>query len=93
MEESSDFGEAAPGVRQGAPLADSILGITDEALDAAYEILERAQEENAGAPVARSGALSGAVAEALDAGIFSTLFDGLAALPAVPDPSVTAEFV
>ncbi len=93
MEESSDFGEAAPGVRQGAPLADSILGITDEALDAAYEILERAQEENTGAPVARPGALSGAVAEALDAGIFSTLFDGLAALPAVPDPSVAAEFV
>jgi hypothetical protein len=37
--------------------------------------------------------LSGAVAEALDAGLFSTLFSGLAALPTVPDPSVAAEFV
>lgn len=95
MQESSDFGPAAPGVPQGTPLADSILAITDEALDAAYEILERAQGEEArtGAPVAPSGALSGAVAEALDAGLFSTLFSGLAALPAVPDPSVAAEFV
>ncbi|MDP9477845.1 MAG: hypothetical protein M3R38_19535 [Actinomycetota bacterium] len=42
MRESSDFGPAAPGVPSGAPLADSILAITDEALDAAYEILERA---------------------------------------------------
>jgi hypothetical protein len=94
MEESSDFGCAAPGVPSGAPLADSILAITDEALEAAYEILERAQEEErTGALVAASGALSGAVAEALDAGLFSTLFSGLAALPAVPDPSVAREFV
>ena len=93
MQESSDFGPAAPGVPSGAPLADSILAITDEALDAAYEILERAREEETGAPVASSSALSGAVAEALDAGLFSTLFSGLAALPAVPDPSVAPEFV
>ena len=95
MRESSDFGCAAPGVPSGAPLADSILAITDEALDAAYEILERAQEDEVGtgAPVAASSALSGAVAEALDAGLFSTLFSGLAALPAVPDPSVASEFV
>ena len=96
MQESSDFGPAAPGVPSGAPLADSILAFTDEALDAAYEILERAQEEQAGtgAPVAASpGAPNGAVAEALDAGLFSTLFSGLAALPAVPDPSVAPEFV
>ena len=97
MQESSDFGPAAPGVPSGAPLADSILAITDEALDAAYEILEWAQEDEAGtgAPVVASspGALSGAVAEALDAGLFSTLFSGVAALPAVPDPSVAAEFV
>lgn len=66
----------------------------DEALDAAYEILERAQEEETGAPVSSSSsALSGAVAEALDAGLFSNLFSGLAALPAVPDPSVAPEFV
>ncbi|MDP9477369.1 MAG: hypothetical protein M3R38_17085 [Actinomycetota bacterium] len=94
MHESSDFGEAAPGVPSGAPLADSILAITDEALEAAYDILERAQEEERmGAPVTRSGTLSGAVAEALDAGLFSTLFSGLAALPAAPDLSVAAEFV
>lgn len=38
--ESEDFGTAAPGVDPGAPLAEQILAITDEAFDMAHTVLE-----------------------------------------------------
>lgn len=39
-EESTDFGRAAPAVAADAPLAEQILGITDEAFDRAGAVLD-----------------------------------------------------
>lgn len=47
------------------------------------------REEEDGYTSAYSGSLSVAVADALDPGLFSALFSGLAALPAVPDPTAS----
>lgn len=38
--EKEDFGAAAPGVGAGAPLAEKVLGLTDEAFQRAHTLLE-----------------------------------------------------
>lgn len=42
-----DFGRAAPGVPAGAPIAEQILGLTDEAFDRAEELLLVANDDAA----------------------------------------------
>lgn len=92
--ESDDFGTAAPGAGAGANFAERVRALTDEALEAAGDLIEEAGQREAGGPPAPGNVLARAAGElAFDHDLHPALVEVLAGIFPECDPAAGGEFV
>lgn len=92
--ESDDFGHAAPGTDARADFAERVRALTDEALEAAGDLIEEAGQREAGGTPAPENALARAAEElAFDCDLHPALVEAVTGIPPECDPAVGAEFV
>lgn len=86
-DEHTNFGRAAPDVAQNATIADAVLGITDEALDAAERFIIATSDEQ---PVRGENTAQDLCALMLEIGTFSIARekDAIENLPPAVDPAI-----
>lgn len=92
--ESDDFGRAAPGADERADFAERVRALTDEALEAAGDLIEEAGQREAGGPPAPENVLARAAGElAFDHDLHAALVEALVNIPPECDPAASGEFV
>ncbi len=92
--ESDDFGEAAPEADARANFAERLAALTDEALEAAGDLIEEAGQRDAGMLPAPGNVLARAAGElAFDHDLHPALVEALAGIPPECDPAAGGEFV
>lgn len=92
--ESDDFGRAATGTDARADFAERVRALTDEALEAAGDLIEEAGRRDAGGPPAPGNVLARAAGElAFDHDLHAALVEAIMGIPPECDPAIGGEFV